>query len=937
MLVIKSSGVEEKMDTKDLGNEDSEALITEEPRVNQEKENVNITNRVNVVSSTVNTGSNEVNAVGRKSSIELSDDQNMPELKDISISQYSNEEVFGTEADLNNLESTFQMDVKSAFLYGKIKEEVHVCQPPRFEDPDFPKKLYKVEKALYGLHQAPRAWKGMYTKIEKMMHKKFQISSIGELTYFLGLQVKQKEDGIFISQDNDYAGASLDRKSTTGVYTSCIEQFWTTAQAKNINGEAQIHVKVDGKKVIISEASFRRDLRFGHEGGVDCFSNEVIFEQLTLMGYEKLTQKLTFISMVKHLDSVNKFMMYPRFVQVFLDKQVEGMSKHNAIYVIPSYTKKVFGNMKRVEKGFSGKDTPLFLTMLVQAQADMVEDEALNEENVSTQSNDPPLLRVNTLGSGEDRLKLKELMGLCTKLSDRVLNLETTKTAQAKENSSLKKIVKRLEKKKRSGTHGLKRLYKGEFNTDFHPMVDFIAASPLRIETTDEGTYILATVDGIQRTVSEASLRRNLKLRDEDGIISIPDTELFENLTLMGYNISQNQKFTFQKGQFSHQWKYLRHTIMQCLSPKSTGFNEFSSNIATALVCLATNRTYNFSKMIFDGMVKNVNNKVSKFLILKLKELMELYTKLSDRVLNIETTKTAQEKEITNLKKKVKRLERNRKSISHGLKRLYKGRINDEEMFDTNVLNDEEVVVEDVNAASIATAVTIAATTVDSIDDITLAQALVEIKRSKPKARGIIMQELSETPTTTTIPISLKVQDKGKDADYELAARLQEEEQRELTIEEKSLLFVELMDKRKKYLAKLRIEEKRRKPLTKAQKRNQMCVYLKNMAGFTHSQLKNKSFDEVQKAFDKTMSWINSFVPLDSEVVKDKEELTQEISLKRAGDELEQERSKKQKVEDDKVSEELKRCLEIILVNEDDVTIYATPLSIKTPIIDYKI
>nr|GFB20680.1 hypothetical protein [Tanacetum cinerariifolium] len=146
-------------------------------------------------------------------------------------------------------------------------------------------------------------------------------------------------------------------------------------------------------------------------------------------------------------------------------------------------------------------------------------------------------------------------------------------------------------------------------------MVDFIAASPLRIETTNEGTHILATVDGIQRIVSESSLRRNLKLRDEDGIISILDTELFENLTLIGYNISQNKKLTFQKGQFSHQWKYIIHTIMQCLSPKSIGFNEFSGNIATALVCLATNRTYNFSKMIFDGMVKNINNKISKLLM----------------------------------------------------------------------------------------------------------------------------------------------------------------------------------------------------------------------------------------------------------------------------------------------------------------------------------
>nr|GFC51054.1 synaptobrevin, longin-like domain protein [Tanacetum cinerariifolium] len=170
-----------------------------------------------------------------------------------------------------------------------------------------------------------------------------------------------------------------------------------------------------------------------------------------------------------------------------------------------------------------------------------------------------------------------------------------------------------------------------EHNVNFHPIVDFVEASPLmyaltfrpiiyvshirqfwstaRIETTAEGTKILATVDGIHRTVTESSLRRNLKLQDEEGISSLPDTELFENLTLMGYNISPNQKFTFQKGQFSHQWKYLIHAIMQCLSPKSTGFNEFSSNIATALVCLTTNRTYNFSKMIFDGLVKNVNNK----------------------------------------------------------------------------------------------------------------------------------------------------------------------------------------------------------------------------------------------------------------------------------------------------------------------------------------
>ncbi|GJZ09913.1 putative ribonuclease H-like domain-containing protein [Tanacetum coccineum] len=144
----------------------------------------------------------------------------------------------------------FQMDVKRivAFLYGKIDEEVYVSQPPGFIDPKYPKKVYKVVKALYGLHQAPRAWyatlstfllkngyrrgtidKTLFIKKDKndimlvqvyvddiifgstkrswcdefktLMKSRFQMSSMGELTFFLGLQVKQKEDGIFISQD----------------------------------------------------------------------------------------------------------------------------------------------------------------------------------------------------------------------------------------------------------------------------------------------------------------------------------------------------------------------------------------------------------------------------------------------------------------------------------------------------------------------------------------------------------------------------------------------------------------------------------------------------------------------------------------------------------------------------------------------------------------
>nr|GEV22450.1 hypothetical protein [Tanacetum cinerariifolium] len=114
----KPSGEEEKKDNEDLGNEDSKAPITEEPRVNQENDSVNSTNRVNAVSLTVNAASNGVNVVGRKTSIELFHDPNMHELEDISIFEDLNKDVFGEEADLNNLESNFQEEL----LQFKLQE-----------------------------------------------------------------------------------------------------------------------------------------------------------------------------------------------------------------------------------------------------------------------------------------------------------------------------------------------------------------------------------------------------------------------------------------------------------------------------------------------------------------------------------------------------------------------------------------------------------------------------------------------------------------------------------------------------------------------------------------------------------------------------------------------------------------------------------------------
>ncbi|GJW43186.1 hypothetical protein Tco_0071985 [Tanacetum coccineum] len=179
-------------------------------------------------------------------------------------------------------------------------------------------------------------------------------------------------------------------------------------------------------------------------------------------------------------------------------------------------------------------------------------------------------------------------------------------------------------------------LQKPEGSEAFHQIVDFLNASHIKYalienpkiyisliqqfwgtataRTTDDGEVeITASIDGQVKTITEASLRRHLKLEDSDGITSLPNTEIFEQLALMGY-VSDSARLTFQKGHFSPQWRFFIHTILHCLSPKTTAWEQFSSNIATAIICLATNRTFNFSKMIFDAMVKNLDS-THKFLM----------------------------------------------------------------------------------------------------------------------------------------------------------------------------------------------------------------------------------------------------------------------------------------------------------------------------------
>nr|GEY44955.1 hypothetical protein [Tanacetum cinerariifolium] len=301
----------------------------------------------------------------------------------------------------------YQMDAKSAFLYGTIEEEVYVCQPPGFENPDYPAKVYKVVKALYGLHQAPRAWyetlanylleNDLCKDFEKLMKDKFQMRSIVKRIFrylkgkpHLGLWYpKGSPFNLVAYSDSDYAGASLDKKSTTG---GCQflghKQFWTSVSIKKSNDVVRLQALIDRKKVIITEDSIRQALRLDDADSVDCLPNEEIFAELARIGYEKPSTKLTFYktffsaqwNLVRNVDNPSKFLMYLRFLQLMINAQIGDLSSHTTKYTSPTIRQKVFANMRRIGKGFSRVDTPLFDGMLVPQQAQDVEDTAEDED-----------------------------------------------------------------------------------------------------------------------------------------------------------------------------------------------------------------------------------------------------------------------------------------------------------------------------------------------------------------------------------------------------------------------------------------------------------------------------------------------------------------------------------------------------------------------------
>ncbi|GJQ89838.1 putative ribonuclease H-like domain-containing protein [Tanacetum coccineum] len=529
----------------------------------------------------------------------------------------------------------YQMDVKSAFLYGTIDEEVYVSQPPGFVDPKFPNKVYKVVKALYGLHQAPRAWyatlstfllksgyrrgtidKTLFIKKDKndimlvqvyvddiifgstkrswcdefeaLMKSRFQMSSMGELTFFLGLQVKQKEDGIFISQDK-YVAEILKKFDFVSVKTASTP---IETQKSLTKDEEAADVDVHLYRSMIGSLMFLTISR-----------PDIMFAVCACSRFQ-VTPKTSYLNAVKRIFRYLKGkpklgLWYPRVssfdLEAYSDSDYAGANLDR---------KSTTGGCqflgRRLISWKYKKQTSMVL--LLQRQSMLLLPTAMVFHSKTKHIE----IRHHFI---RDAYKKKLIQVLKIHTDDNVADLLTkafdvSRATYGAELVSSASLVNIARPTLSTAPLGIKV---GAARQKFVLLVTVTTI-------VNDEKQIHATIDSKAVVVTEASIRSSLLLNDADGTACLTNEAIFQNLALMGYEGELN-KLTFQKALFSPQWKYLIHTILHCLSSKSTSWNEFSTNIASAVICLATNQKFNFSKLIFDGMLRNLDTSKKKFLM----------------------------------------------------------------------------------------------------------------------------------------------------------------------------------------------------------------------------------------------------------------------------------------------------------------------------------
>ncbi|GJX37137.1 retrovirus-related pol polyprotein from transposon TNT 1-94 [Tanacetum coccineum] len=684
----------------------------------------------------------------------------------------------------------YQMDVKSAFLYGKIEEEVYVCQPLGFEDPEFPNRVYKVEKALYGLHQAHSAW--YETLSTYLLDNRFQRGQIDKSLFIKrvkGLQVTQKDDGIFISQDN-YVDEILKKFGFSTVKTASTPMETLNPLLKDAEAE---------DVVVYLYRSMIRSLMY-----LTASRPDIMFDVCACTRFQ-VTPK------VSHLHTVKRIFRYLKDETVI--NKWEDRMQRDATTASSLEAEQDSGNINRTQsmatlnESFSqgtdfGSSTRCQDTILGGAKAQ------IRFEAAFKQFNDPHLSRVNTLRSGEDSMKLKELMEFYAKLSDRE---DASKQGRKIVDLDVDIEVTLIDETQGRNDEDL-MFDAGVLNSD-----EVFQEPIVNTDSTTKSSIPVSAADPVTTTGE---------------VVTTASVEIPEELTLA-------------------------QTLIEIKRAKPKA-------VTTTTVKLARSRP-KAKGIVFHDQEEQASASTPIVSPLQLPQAKD-------------KGKAKMVKPKKPLKKK------DQIAIDEEVARNLEAQLQAE-------LKEEE-----------------------------------RLSRQKEEEANIALMESWDNTQAMM------------DADFQLAQQMQTEEQEQLSIEEKSKLFVELLEKRNKNFAALRAQEKRNKPPTKAQKRNTMSTYLKNIAGYKHNPLKSKSYDEIQEMFDKEMKRVNTFIDMDTELVKGSKTKA-EGSFKRAREELESDNSKKQRIDehveakgdDDQEEAEMNKHMEI--VQDDEVEIDAIPLATKPPVI----
>nr|GEW61633.1 hypothetical protein [Tanacetum cinerariifolium] len=531
----------------------------------------------------------------------------------------------------------YQVDVKSAFLYGTIEDEVYVCQPPGFEDPENPDKVYKVVKRDNRpniVHQETTKGhsigsnyvndiifgatnKALCQSFKKLMKDKFQMSSMGELTFFLGKSASTPIDAEKpLLKDSD--GEDVDvhtyrsmigslkyltssRPDFMFVVCACA-QFQVTLKVSHLNAVKRIFRYLKGKPYLglwyPKDSPFELVTYSDSDYASASLDRKSTTEGCQFLGCRLISWQCKKKIVVATSSTEAEYVAAASGCTQVLWIQNQ-LLDYGLLFEESGHRNYCFKHLKV----FNSPMLPVLRVEMVINSPWMLSKNWLVQKQMT--------FGVNTPRSDEDRLKLMELMvfllqkGVYGEIGITAARLSSYCCQENKSDAAegFSQIIDFL-----SGSYIHYTL-----TVNPHIYISCIKQfwNTASVKRLGDVTRLQALVNKKKIMITEAVIHEILQLNDAEGVVCLPTEEIFTGLAQMGYE-KPSTKLTFYKAFFSSQWKFLIHTILQSLSSKRTSWNEFSTAMASAVICLSKGQKFNFSKYIFDSLVRNVDSS-SKF------------------------------------------------------------------------------------------------------------------------------------------------------------------------------------------------------------------------------------------------------------------------------------------------------------------------------------